>query len=183
VHHVLTSVDESKQIHHNCIPPADYKPTDVEQESLQLVKQRYPDLLPLVESGILVAVQPAKMLAGKAQKLQQSSQQRVTSAAATDSEQQTLQQQGEAQQLLQDCFPGSPCSADFVAQVAEDPALHGILCRVLPELLFIVGTVHVSKQSAEQVKQVLKVSKGLQDLLAIRIKSDLAAQSLRCLQG
>jgi hypothetical protein len=140
VHHVLTSVDESKQIHHNCIPPADYKPTAVQQESLELVKQRYPELLPLVESGILVAVQPKKMLAGKLQQLQQ----QAGSAAGAIGEEQAQQ--------------------ELYAHVAENPALHGILVNELPELLFIVGTVHVSKQSAEQVEQVLRVSKGLQEL-------------------
>lgn len=146
VHHVLTSVDESKKVHHNCIPPADYKPAVVQQESLQLVKQRFPELLPLVESGILVAVQPAKMLAGKLQK------QQAGPTAAVDGEQQA-QQEGVAQA---DAAEGPSSTADLHAQLVESPALQSLLVNELPELLFIIGTVHVSKQSAEQVKQVLR---------------------------
>eukprot|EP00882_Tetradesmus_deserticola_P009814 GHRQ01010371.1.p1 GENE.GHRQ01010371.1~~GHRQ01010371.1.p1 ORF type:complete len:278 (+),score=116.85 GHRQ01010371.1:197-1030(+) len=160
VHHVFTSVDESKQIHHNCIPPADYKPKEVQQESLELVKQRYPELLPLVESGILVAVQPAKMLAGRLEELKRSLHNEAGVAAAMQGEQQdAAQQQVRTQQpqaAQNDVARRAVRTAKFQAQVAENPALLAFLGTELPELLFIIGTVHVSKQSAEQVKQVLR---------------------------
>jgi hypothetical protein len=162
VHHVLTSVDESRQIHHNCIPPADYKPTQVQQESLQLVKERYPELLPLVASGILVAVQPAKMLAGQMQPLRQAFREQqqadAAAAAAEDGQQDSTAQTGAAHSDIRLCK--SIFDTAFRLKMQDDPGMGVILRRELPELLFIVGTVHVSKQSAEQVKQVLRVSQA-----------------------
>jgi hypothetical protein len=167
VHHVLTSVDESRQVHHNCIPPADYKPTEVQQESLQLVKERYPELLPLVENGILVAVQPAKMLAQQMKPLreafQEQQQAHAAAAALQDEQQDSSMQQAQAAQTG-GAHSGirlrtSVFDASFRQMVKDNPGMALMLQQELPELLFIVGTVHVSKQSAEQVKQVLRVSK------------------------
>jgi hypothetical protein len=160
VHHVLTSVDESRQIHHKCIPPADYKPTQVQQQSLQLVKERYPELLPLVKSGILVAVQPTKMLAGKLQPLRQAFKEQqqadAAAAAAEDSQQDSSAQTGAAHSGMR--LRKSAFEEALKLKLQDNPGMGVILRQELPELLFIVGTVHVSKQSAEQVKQVLRVS-------------------------
>ncbi|WIA10654.1 hypothetical protein OEZ85_010834 [Tetradesmus obliquus] len=78
--------------------------------------------------------------------------QQAGAAAAVAGEQQA-QQEGAAQA---DATEGPPGTADLHAQLVESPALHNLLVNKLPELLFIIGTVHVSKQSAEQVKQVLR---------------------------
>lgn len=140
VYNVLTSVHQSKQVQHNCIPPTDYK-HEFQKESAQLVQELYPQLSDLVANGNLVALQPRKMLIAVLQQQQQSHE---TLGSST-------QQQEEYSFNLSD--------ADVQEMVAS-PALRACMSAEVPELLLLVGTVHVSKQSADDVRRVLRVSAG-----------------------
>lgn len=132
LHHILTSVDQSKIVRHNCTPPEGYKHQEVTQQStLELVQEKYPELVGLVEAGNLIAIQPAKML------------------------QQLLAQQYK-QRNGDEGPPG--LTEEDVQELMASNNLQACMSAPVPELMFIVGTVHVRKQSGEDVKQVIKVN-------------------------
>lgn len=131
IHHILTSVDQSKILRYNCLPPKDYRHQDVVQQSTrELVKAKYPQLLSLVDSGALIAVQPANMLKQRLEKLQEEQGGNIHAPGLT-------------QEDLEELMASSHLQACMSAPV--------------PELMFFLGTVHVSKQSAEDVRNVLRV--------------------------
>lgn len=132
IHHILTSVDKSRIVHHNCIPPDDYKHQGVTQQStLELVRAKYPELVELVESGNLLAIQPARM----------------------------LKQAIAEEYSVHDGEQGPPgLTAEEVQELVVSRPLQACMAAPVPELMFIIGTVHVRKQSGEDVKKVIKVS-------------------------
>lgn len=132
IHHILTSVDQSTIVRHNCIPPDNYKHQEVTQQStLALVSEKYPQLVGLVQSGNLIAIQPANMLKELLAK-------------------QYSEQSGEQ---------GPPgFTEEDVQELMVSNPLQACMSAPVPQLMFIIGTVHVSKQSGEDVKKVIKVS-------------------------
>lgn len=134
VHHILTSVNQSSIVHHNCTPPNDYKHQPVTQQStLALIKEKYPELVGLVESGNLIAFQPQKVL------------------------KQILDDQNKQENGHQGLT-----TVEDVEQLMSSNRLQACMSAPVPELMFVLGTVHVSKQSGEDVKKLIKVGGWLQ---------------------
>jgi hypothetical protein len=124
---VLTSVDETVVVRHNCVPPEDWKPAAAQTATLELVRRHHPELVDLVESGKLIAVQPAALLSDA-----------LDAARASGS-------------------PPPALTEEQVSDVLGSPALQACLSDRPPPLLFMLGTVHVSKQSATEVERVMRV--------------------------
>lgn len=143
VYNVLTSVPPpGSELHHSCTPPKDWKPgPETEAATRAFISQHYPELLDLVDRGNLVVLQPAAMLASLLQARQHSSQQQQLMAAGGPA------QAAEA--------PG--LSQEDIAELLSSPHLQHCMAQPAPDLLVFVGTVHVAKQSADDVTQVIKV--------------------------
>lgn len=142
VYNILTSVPPAADLQHNCIPPKDWKPSSaVDAASRAYIQEHYPELMDLVDRGNLVVLQPAAMLA-ELLKEQHKQQQAAVFMAANQAA-----LTAEAPNFTQ----------EDIAELLSSPHLQHCLAEAVPELLVFVGTVHVAKQSAEDVTQVIKV--------------------------
>jgi hypothetical protein len=132
-------------LHHNCIPPKDWKYTAITDTATRAyIQENFPDLLELVDQGNLVVLQPAAMLADLLQQQRKHAPQQATAAflAANDAA-----QAAEAPSFTE----------EDIAELLSSPQLQHCMAERVPELLVFVGTVHVVKQSANDVTQVIKV--------------------------
>jgi len=139
VYNVLTSVPPAADLHHNCIPPKDFKHSDAATRAF--IQQRYPELMDLVERGNLIVLQPAAMMADLL-KHQQHQQRPAAFMAANEAA-----QEAEAPNF----------SEEDITELLSSPQLQHCLAQAVPEALVFVGTVHVAKQSADDVTRVIKV--------------------------
>jgi len=141
VYNVLTSVAPSAELQHNCIPPKDFKHSAITDASTRaFIQQRYPELMDLVDHGNIVILQPAAML-GELLKQQHQQQQPAAFTAANEAA-----QEAEAPNFTE----------EDITELLSSPQLQHCLAHAVPELLVFVGTVHVAKQSAEDVTRVIK---------------------------
>jgi hypothetical protein len=144
VYNVLTSVPPESDLQHNCIPPKDWKlPADSDAATRAFIQKHYPDLIGLVDKGNLVVLQPAAMLA---ELLQQKHQHKQRQSAGFLP----------ANEAAFGAEAPSFSEAD-IAELLSSPHLQHCMAEAVPQLLVFVGTVHVAKQSAEDVTQVIKV--------------------------
>lgn len=145
VYNVLTSVPPpGSELQHSCTPPKDWKPgPETDAATRAFISQHYPELLDLVDRGNLVVLQPAAMLASLLQARQRSSQQQVMAAGGAAGAAQAAEAPG--------------LSQEDIAELLSSPHLQHCMAQPAPDLLVFVGTVHVAKQSADDVTQVIKV--------------------------
>lgn len=139
VYNVLTSVPPAADLQHNCIPPKDFKHSDAATRAF--IQQHYPELMDLVERGNLIVLQPAAMLADLL-KQKQHQQQPAAFLAANEAA-----QEAEAPNFTE----------EDITELLSSPQLQHCLAQAVPEALVFVGTVHVAKQSADDVTRVIKV--------------------------
>jgi hypothetical protein len=148
VYNILTSVPPpGSELQHSCTPPKDWKPRpETDAATRAFISAHYPELLDLVDRGNLVVLQPAAMLASLLQARQHSSAQQLMQASAAGGPAQAAEAPG--------------LSQEDIAELLISPHLQHCMAQHVPDLLVFVGTVHVAKQSADDVTQVIKVCAG-----------------------
>lgn len=154
VYNVLTSVPPAADLPHTCIPPTDFLVSASTQKATRaFIQENYPELMDLVDRGNLVVMQPAAILAEVLAK-HRAQQPCVWPVAVQQAPGAGAAEGAEASSLPAD----GPCFTEQeIADLLSSPQLQQCLARPLPELLVFVGTVHVAKQSADDVTKVIKV--------------------------
>lgn len=148
VYNVLTSVPPHAALAHSCIPPKDWSmPAETDAATRAFIDQHYPDLLDLVNRGNLVALQPAAMLADLLQQQAKQRQQQQPGADFAVAVNDAALHAAEAPSFTE----------EDIAELLSSPQLQHCMANPAPPLLLFVGTVHVAKQSGDDVTRVIKV--------------------------
>jgi hypothetical protein len=148
VYNVLTSVPPNSDLHHNCLPPKNWKHATVSEAATRAyIQQNYPELVDLVDRGNLIVLQPAAMLSELLQKQHQNKQQQQQSSPGAFLAANEAALAAEAPSFSE---------AD-IAELLSSPQLQHCMANPVPQLMVLVGTVHVAKQSADDVTRVIQV--------------------------